>query len=255
MVLDAQRRERHVVVSQPMYFPWVGLLEQIRLCDTFVFYDDVQFARGFFNRVQIKTAQGMRWLTVPLQDWHRGELINEVRIDNCSDWKRRHRDQLRQAYASAPYRDDMLALVDEVFARDYRVIGELAQTSTEALVRYFPSLGAGKRFLVSSEAGIGGSSSQRLVDICAALDASVYLTGHGARNYLDHQAFETRGMDVAYIDYGLELYAQAHGAFTPYVSALDLIAHCGPAGAEYIKGRCMPWRSFINPIDDTGRRA
>ena len=29
-----------LVVSQPMYFPWVGMLEQIRLCDTYVFYDD-----------------------------------------------------------------------------------------------------------------------------------------------------------------------------------------------------------------------
>lgn len=38
-----------VVVSQLMYFPWIGILEQIKLCDVLVYYNDVQFSRGFFN--------------------------------------------------------------------------------------------------------------------------------------------------------------------------------------------------------------
>src|SRR5690606_29856763 len=71
-----------IVISQPMYFPWVGQLEQLRLADTFVFYDDVQFSKGSFsNRVQIKTEAGMRWMTVPLKDLHLGQLINGVALD------------------------------------------------------------------------------------------------------------------------------------------------------------------------------
>ncbi|HOX52645.1 MAG TPA: WbqC family protein, partial [Fibrobacteria bacterium] len=33
---------RTVVITQPMYFPWVGLFEQIRLADEIVWLDDVQ---------------------------------------------------------------------------------------------------------------------------------------------------------------------------------------------------------------------
>lgn len=236
---------RRVVVSQPMYFPWVGMLQQIRLCDAFVYYDDVQFSRGFFNRVQVKTRQGVRWLTVPLQDWHRGQRIDEVRIANGEDWQRGHRDLLAQAYADAPYRNDMLAIVDAVFARDYEIIGDLARASMDALVRYYPAIGAGKPFLASSSLGIAGASTERLVDICAALDADRYLTGHGARHYLQHEAFEARGMQVEYIDYALRPYPQAHGEFTPYVSALDLVANLGPAGITQIDGAPLPWRDFI----------
>ncbi|MCA9907942.1 MAG: WbqC family protein, partial [Anaerolineae bacterium] len=65
-----------LVISQSMYFPWAGLLEQIRLADTFVHYDDVQHTRGFYNRVQIKTGNGVRWITVPLRDWHQGQRID-----------------------------------------------------------------------------------------------------------------------------------------------------------------------------------
>ena len=48
-----------VVISQPMLFPWVGMLEQIMLADVFVHYADVQFSKGSFtNRVQIKDSTG-----------------------------------------------------------------------------------------------------------------------------------------------------------------------------------------------------
>lgn len=241
-----------VVISQPMYFPWSGLLEQYCLSDTFVYYDDVQYSKGSFtNRVQIKSTNGTCWLTVPLLDLRLSQRINEVRIDNGRNWKRRQFDQLRQAYAKATFRDEMLDLVDEVFNRDYDFIGDLAQASTEALIRYFPSIGKGTTVVKSSLMGIKGAATQRVIDICGTLNASLYLTGHGARHYLEHERFEERGIDVAYIDYGLSEYPQAHGPFTPYVSALDLIARCGPAGIEHIRGQALPWRTFIARIPQT----
>lgn len=40
-----------------MFFPWVGFLEQLKLVDVYVFYDDVQFSKGSFtNRVQVKAT-------------------------------------------------------------------------------------------------------------------------------------------------------------------------------------------------------
>lgn len=234
-----------IVVSQPMYFPWIGQLQQVGLCDAFVFYDDVQFSRGFFNRVQIKTKQGPRWLTVPLMQWKRGQLICEVEIDNSQDWMRSHRDQLKQAYSGAPFYTEMIALVDEVFSHEYTVIGELAERSLTAMIGYYSQIAEGTRFLRSSELGITGESSQRLIDICSLLNGTHYLTGHGARNYLNHAAFDEKGIAVEYIDYELDSYPQPHGEFTPYVSALDMIANCGGNGVKLIRGRPVHWRNFI----------
>ncbi len=233
-----------VVVSQPMYFPWMGLLQQIRCADVFVFYDDVQFARGFFNRVQIKCADGIRWMTVPLRDQHRGQAIRDVRIDTSADWRRSHRALLARALAPAPYVGDALALVDAVFAEEYDDLAALGRASTLALARYF-GLDAGRRFLVSSELGIPGRSTERLVALCRETGAKTYLTGHGARHYLEHAAFEQEGMAVSYIDYGLGPYPQAHGAFTPYVSALDLVAQCGREGVRHLTGAPVDWRTFV----------
>ncbi|WP_082819152.1 WbqC family protein [Cupriavidus nantongensis] len=231
-----------VVISQPMYFPWVGMLEQIRLCDTYVFYDDVQFARGFLNRVQVKTRDGVRWLTVPLRNRRRGSLICELELDDSENWRARHRDILRQAYAGTPFLQDMLDLVDDVFGAPTPTLASLGKRSTLALARYF-GLDAQTTFLDASALGVPGHSSARLLALCRQQGAARYVTGHGARRYLDHGIFDAAGIAVEYMRYQLDPYPQCHGPFTPYVSALDLVANCGPGGRARICSGTEAWRT------------
>ena len=241
-------RALRIVVSQPMYFPWVGLLEQIRLADIFVFYDDVQFARGFFNRVQIKTAHGTQWITVPRVGKSRDLKINEVRLDNGVDWRAAHRAALKHAYAKARYRDEMLAILDSALSEPAQTLADIGRNSTVKLAEYFGLL-EGRRFLLSSELGIGGAASQRLFDIVKALGGSVYITGHGARRYLDHDLFERNGIAVEYMKYEMQPYPQLYGAFTPFVSSLDLAANCGREGAALIASGTTGWRDFPVPAE------
>lgn len=231
------------VISQSMYFPWVGLLEQIRLADIFIHYDDVQYTRGFYNRVQIKTAKGSRWLTVPLRNQHQGQRIDEVLIDNRIDWKAQHRDILKHAYFKAPYRDEMLSLVDRTFEKDCVTLAELTQESVLSLAEYF-GLTKGTQFIKSADMKVGGASSQRLHDLCLSVKASVYVTGHGARNYLDHELFEKSGLSVFYMKYRMVPYRQLYGEFTPYVTALDLIANCGRERVDVICSEMIYWKDF-----------
>jgi hypothetical protein len=233
------------VISQSMYFPWVGLLEQVRLSDIFIHYDDVQYARGFYNRVQVKTQNGSRWLTIPLRELRQSQNINEVLIDERTNWRRQHRDILRQAYFKAPYRAQLLEVVDEVFSCEYRSLADLARMTILVLSEYF-ELAEKKKFLNSTELNIQGSSSQRLHDLCVAVGADSYITGHGARNYLDHHLFERSKISVEYMRYQMQSYPQLHGEFTPYVTALDLIANCGKQGAQFICSGSINWREFLN---------
>src|SRR5580692_2251601 len=117
-----------------MLFPWVGLLEQVRLADVFVHYDDVQFSKGsFVNRVQIKAAQGTRWMTVPLQQVHLGQAIDDVRLAAGPGWQRQHLDMLRSSFENAPYAADALQLAEQVFAVGHLHLGALARASLRAL--------------------------------------------------------------------------------------------------------------------------
>lgn len=235
---------RSIVISQSMYFPWIGLLEQVRLADCFIHYDDVQFGRGFYNRVQVKTPQGMRWMTVPLSGHQRSNTIAETRIDNASNWQRQHLELLRHSYSNAPFRNEMLDLVRRLFDTKFETLADISRASLLALVDYF-DLSEGRKFLDSRDLGIGGSSSKRLHDIVLAVQGSVYITGHGARNYLDHALFERSGIRVEYMDYQYLPYHQLHGQFTPFVTALDLVANCGKDGRSFIYSGTVGWREFM----------
>lgn len=234
-----------IVISQSMYFPWVGLLEQIKLADVFVHYDDVQFTRGFYNRVEIKSEGGLRWLTIPVKKHIRETNIDRVEVDESKPWRKLHRSELVQCYRSTPYFNDMMAVVDEAFSATATSLADVSRESLMALARYF-GLEHKRQFLSSPLLGTPGRSSDRLLAICRKLGASTYVTGHGARNYLDHTLFESNGIDVQYMEYRKLPYPQHYGAFTPFVSGLDLVANCGKNGARYICSETVSWKEFAD---------
>ena len=234
------------VISQSMYFPWVGFLEQIRLADIFIHYDDVAFSRGgFLNRVQVKTENGVKWLTIPLRDQHLGQRIDEIYLDDRKDWRGQHREILRQDYLKAPCRDEMLALVDSVFSKPLTKLSDISRESILALARYF-DLTNKTKLISSSDMRVSGVSSERVFNLCLTVGADTYITGHGARNYLDHDLFCRSGLRVEYMRYRKIPYSQLHGEFTPYVTALDLIANCGKDRIDVICSEAIYWKEFLN---------
>lgn len=235
----------NIVISQSMLFPWVGLLEQLRLADVFVHYDDVQFSKGsFVNRVQLKLPEGIRWMTVPLAKVHLGQRINEVQPLAGDEWKSQHFDLIERSFCNAPYANDALELVEKVYRQEYTDIGMLARASMLELARYF-GIDSDIRLIDVTSMKIPGSSSERVLDIVKTLQGNVYITGHGASRYLNHELFQNAGVEVYYMDYQLKPYPQPYGEFTPYVSGLDLVANCGRGGIEFICSNTLSWRKFI----------
>lgn len=247
MAVGRDERTVNVVISQSMYFPWVGFLEQIALSDVFVRYDDVQFSKGSFtNRVQIKTPAGIRWMSVPLKDLHLGQRICEVQLPPDNLWREQHIGKLAHAYGNAPHRDEMLALATSVlYSSEDQNLGDLAFKSTYALAQYF-GLSDRVQWRNVSAMSIGGSGSARVLEVVKSVGGTRYITGHGARHYLDHEAFEAAGVEVRYMQYSCKAYPQLHGEFTPFVSALDLAANLGRRGEFFMKSHTTHWREFLN---------
>ncbi len=222
------------------------MLEQIRQCDCYVFYDDVQFPKGgFVNRVQIKLPEGIRWMTVPIRDFHLGQRINELRPHSKIEWRRLHLEMLSRSFAAAPFRNDALGLVEAVYNREYNDVGSMSRASVTALADYY-GLTAGRTFMSVREVDISGSGADRVLKVVKRLSGTVYITGHGGAKYLNHEKFEDNGITVDYMNYQCLPYPQSHGTFTPYVSSLDLVANLGHAGIEVIASNTQPWREFLN---------
>ncbi len=81
-----------LTAHQPVYLPWLGLFHKIALSDKFVLFNEVQYLpRDWMNRNKIKTTMGEIFLTVPvLKKGHRDKKIHEIKINNNTNWKKKH---------------------------------------------------------------------------------------------------------------------------------------------------------------------
>jgi hypothetical protein len=239
---------KNLVISQSMYFPWPGLFNQILLADHYVHYDDVQLTRGFYNRVQIRTQNGSAWMTVPLSNHRRGETIQQAKIDYSQDWRTKHLRLFTQSIEKAQFRDDAINLMQEVLDRRPTHLSELTQHSIRIIANYL-GIDVTCEFSKSDGLATKYSGSDRILAICRSFGKPVYITGHGAKNYLDHDLFEKSGIEVYYIEYNIKPYQQSYPCFTPFVTSLDLIAHCGMGSIEHFNSETINWKKFINESD------
>ena len=57
-----------IAILQSNYIPWKGYFDLINYVDEFVIYDDAQYTkRDWRNRNLIKTKDGLKWLTIPVE--------------------------------------------------------------------------------------------------------------------------------------------------------------------------------------------
>lgn len=240
-----------VVISQPMFMPWRGMFEQMRIADRFVFYDDVQLplgggkGRGFITRVQIKTSSGAAWLSLPVARSERGpQLICEARLAH-QDWRSEHMARIAQAYRSAPHFAWAMAhAVEPIYARQTDHVGEFCMHSMKTLA---PLLGIACEPVRSSELDVpkDGSASARVLAVCRRMSGNEYLSGLGAIDYIDYDLFECNGVRIQYMDYDLSPYPQLHGGFTPHVSIIDLLFNVGPDAPIHLQGsRAVYWKDW-----------
>jgi hypothetical protein len=230
-----------VVISQPMFFPWPGFFEQMMLADVYFWLDDAQFSRGSFtNRTRIVHGGAVKWLSIPLVGKGSFQLIRD--LAPAEDFRARHIAFLDQAFADAPYRALAMEIVEEVYAAE-TLCGLLIASCEVPAARLGIRWPEGRER--TSASGIGGRSWRRVLDLVLSVGGARYVTGHGAADYLDHEAFEAAGVAVEYMDYSKTEWPRSGPAFTPFASILDLIAHAGPAANEYLRPATKGWRKFM----------
>jgi hypothetical protein len=221
---------------QSNYIPWKGYFDLIDSVDEFVFLDEVQYTRrDWRNRNRIKVGAQTRWLTIPVAvkgQYH--QRIDETRIADHS-WADQHWKTLVHAYRRAPHFEEIAVLLEPLYDA-HRQTEFLSAVNTGFIAAICSRLGIGTRLSQSTAYPTRGERSERLLDICLAAGADEYVSGPGARDYLDVRLFEAAGVRVSWADYsGYREYAQLTGAFEHRVSVVDLLFNTGPSAREYLK--------------------
>ena len=220
-------------IHQLQYWPGLRFFAKMRAADMFIYLDDVQYEkREFQNRNRIRTPRGWQYLTAPVISKGRfSQKINEVELDNAAGWQQDHLQAIKLNYARAPYYKDYAPAIEELYSRGYRLLADLSIATMDFLKEGF---GIKTPVKFSSEYHVDETSSARLARLCAAAGAGEYLSGAGAKAYLDPNVFSFAGIKVSWQEFKPRPYPQAFPGFEPDMSALDLLMNCGPRSAEWL---------------------
>jgi hypothetical protein len=223
-----------VAILQPNYIPWKGVFDLIDRVNTFVFYDDVDYTKqDWRTRNKVKTANGSVWLTIPVKKAPLGTKINDIKIDNSKNWKKKHYQTITQSYKKAPYFDEYSYLIEKI----YNEIDSdnLSEFNINTTILLSDALGINANFVKSSDLRNEGLKGMRLINICKQLEGDYYLSGPAARDYIIEEEFDDANIKLDYIQYSYPEYPQSFGEFDHYLSVLDLIFNCGPNALEFIR--------------------
>ena len=226
---------KKVAILQSNYIPWKGYFDIINSVDEFILYDDMQYTRrDWRNRNQIKTANGLLWLTIPVDS--KGKFfqkINETKVTGHK-WPSEHLRSIQLCYAHAPFYKDYEPMLEELYAKAEQM-DYLSDINRMFLEKICEVLGIHTRITMSSDYPLAEGKTERLAELVKSAGGSWYLSGPAAKDYIEDEVFEKAGVELAYMDYeGYPEYPQLHGEFTHNVSILDLLFMTGPSAPDYM---------------------
>jgi hypothetical protein len=226
------------VILQPSYIPWRGYFHQIQKADLFIFYDCVQYDKhGWRNRNAIKTAQGLQWLTIPVNTKgcvSEGKAIKDIPIMWDTAWTEKHFKSIQQNYAKAPFFQSYSQLLEAIYSLKNSLLADFTCATTKLIAR---ELGINHtNFIRSSEIGAEGSKTDRLIGVLKKVGATHYISGPSAQDYIEREKFDEAGISLEFMAYNYSEYPQFYGEFQPQVSTLDLLFNVGPDAGKYIWG-------------------
>lgn len=226
---------KSAMISQSNYIPWKGYFDSIAMVDVFVVYDDMQYTkRDWRNRNLIKTPNGLKWISIPIEVKGKfNQKINEAIISD-RNWNKEHLNYLKQNYKKSLYYNEVIDWVEYIYMNcTYKFLSEINLYFIKNFMNY---LDIQTQIIDSRNICLTGDKTEKLINICKDIGVNKYFTGSAAKEYLDESLFSNNNIEVNYFEYsGYKEYPQLYGDFNHNVSILDLIFNCGNNSKNFVK--------------------
>ncbi|MEB2776475.1 WbqC family protein [Algoriphagus sp. D3-2-R+10] len=191
------------------YFPNLEFFAAIVDADELVFFPDEIYQRqSYFNRAQIRLANKVGTLSVPIQGRRPRISQKQIKIDTTQNWVKIHLRGIQSAYGKAPFYEYYFPYFEKVFQENLECLWDL---NWQMLTICLKLLGLPAKMRVQGE----GQDQTWTEDIRGQLMPSVSFLGR--EYYQPEHYFQLFGLD-----------------FDPNLSILDLLFCEGPASKSIV---------------------
>jgi hypothetical protein len=207
-----------VAVHQPDLLPWSGFWFKMLNCDRFVLAVHDQLQKHW---VQRRVMMRDSWVTLPLVGKPRLVPITSVEVKD--GWQDHLADSIRGRYVGASHwRDRGPDLIDRITAVEGSM---LADINLKLIETVRDMLGITTEVVVTDPPVLAGVD--RVIEQCQLAGATSYLSGTGARAYIDveaEQRFRDRGIELVWSDHVKTTGDSVVTLFMDYDDPLEIIS-------------------------------
>tara|TARA_R110001592_G_scaffold321570_5_gene600154 strand:- start:349 stop:1041 length:693 start_codon:yes stop_codon:yes gene_type:complete len=224
-----------VAINQSNYISWKGYFDMIQTVDLFILYDDVQYTkRDWRNRNKIKTSQGLKWLTIPVNV--KGKYFQKIKDTTISDkdWNTKHLGILKNAYAKSEHFQEIFPFLENLYLTcEYERISDINFHFISGICDF---LNIKTKLVFSSIYNLSRlEKTDKLIDICIQAGAKEYVSGPLAKDYIDKDLFDKANIKLTWMSYdNYPKYSQTYDEFEHKVSIIDVLFNCGEKSIKYI---------------------
>lgn len=213
-----------VAIHQPAYFPWLGLLEKIAIAERFIILDNVQYnSRAFQHRTLYSRENGPAYLSLSVKS--KGSQINKIQIKDIEladpALPQRHFNTLRHRYGKRPGWPLLSDALHDILSRQTTSLVELNLATLRFTLQLFE---INTELILASQLDAEGAKSDLMLALTQAAGGDAYLSGKGARAYMNNDIFEQAGIELYWQSFVHPVFPQSHvGDFQTGCFALEWI--------------------------------
>lgn len=211
-----------LAIMQPYFVPYIGYFQLIGAVDTFVVYDNIKYTKkGWVNRNRMLRNGGAVTFSLPLAK--DSDTLNIVERELAVDFDREKLlNQFKGAYAKAPYFDATFPVLARIIRCKEDNLFRYIHHSIVVLCRH---LGISTEIRISSEVDIDHclKSQDKVIALCEALGADVYINAIGGIELYQKEHFELRSIKLQFIKSREFDYLQFSEPNVPWLSIIDVL--------------------------------
>lgn len=219
-------------IMQPYFFPYIGYFSLIKHTDLFILFDPVQFIRhGWIERNRIlKPNEGWQYIQVPLEKHSRDTLIQDIKINNSTDWGNKILAQLQHYKKKAPYYFATIKVLNEIFAQEYEDIVTFNYHSLKKICEY---IGIETDINIFSKMNLeiepASAPDEWALNICKAISGSdEYWNPIGGTSFFDREKYVKNNIDLKFQQMNIQEYDQKQNPFEAGLSIIDIMMFNSP---------------------------
>jgi len=170
-------------IHQPNFFPWYPFFQKMQECDIFVILGFCQFEKNNYqNRFKMK-GKFREWNTLSVNNKLQN-IKEKTYLDPVNDYKK--------IVNNLPEYTDILNRFFPIFNENKNLY-----FVNNLIIKLIADTLNIKTYIVN-DYPTGKTGTDRLVDICETVDCNTYISGIGAKKYLDESLFNRHNIKIEY---------------------------------------------------------